>query len=60
MEQVKEPRQKARLSEPFSLRLRPTEKEQVEELAQRLDVSLSDAGRIVFRRGLESPERMIV
>ncbi len=60
MEQFKEPTQKARLSEPFSLRLRPTEKEQVEKLAERLDISLSDAGRIIFRRGLKSPKQMIV
>jgi hypothetical protein len=55
MAEVREPeaREKSRLSAPVGFRLRPEERQKVEELAEALDVSLSDAGRIIFRRGLD-------
>ncbi len=48
-----ERREESLLSTSVSFRLRPAEREKVESLAAQLDVSLSDAGRIIFRRGLD-------
>jgi hypothetical protein len=42
----------------IAFRLPAEEKAQAEELARRLDTNISTAARIIFRRGLESPERI--
>jgi hypothetical protein len=58
--QVEPVQVKERLTNPVSFRLREKERTEVEELAEEFDVSLSDAARMIFRRGLKDKPRLAV
>jgi hypothetical protein len=59
VQELKPTQEKERLTATVAFRLREDERALVEELAQEFDVSLSDAARMLFRRGAKNRPQLV-